>query len=123
MNSLLRSHSVTWTFHQVYSRTLSSLAIFLDILRISEESQVLETLPEPYSDRFRIMSEKWHVEMLNIVTSLFLLVCLASRRKLTRVARGFMKGKKALKGRSSTTTYKGQSIMSDFDEYETMSSF
>ena len=33
-----------------------------------------------------------------------------------------MKGKKALKGRS-TTTYKGPSIMYDFDEYDTMSSF
>jgi len=47
-----------------------------------------------------------------------------SKRKLTRVARGFMKAKKlGLKNRSSTQTYKGTSIMCDFDEYDTMSSF
>jgi len=55
-----------------------------------------------------------------------------SRKKLTKVARGFLRGKKlSLKNRSSSSNvykkgsaFKGQqSIMCDFDEYENMSQF
>jgi len=84
---------------------------------LSEETQRTQSVPKGFH---AAADEDTSVEIIKENLSR---MSKASRRKLTRVARGFMKGKKALKGRSSTTTYKGQSIMSDFDEYETMSSF